>query len=131
MRILIAEDDYVSRKVLCKYLSNFGECDVTVDGIETVQAFIMAHESKRPYDLISLDIMMPKVDGLKALETIREYERKMGLEEDKKCKVIINSALSEDEVSFELIKTNNDAYITKPFSLESIQKALKELSLIP
>ncbi|MGE5404563.1 MAG: response regulator, partial [Candidatus Saccharibacteria bacterium] len=34
MRILIAEDDLVSRKFLFKFLSKFGDCDITVDGME-------------------------------------------------------------------------------------------------
>lgn len=34
MRILIAEDDFASRKFMLKFLSKFGECDITVDGME-------------------------------------------------------------------------------------------------
>ena len=37
MKILIAEDDSASRKFLFKLLSQYGECDMTVDGIETVE----------------------------------------------------------------------------------------------
>ena len=131
MRILIAEDDFVSRKILYKYLSAYGECDMTTDGIETVEAFVLANESGKPYDLISLDIMMPKIDGLKALETIRNYERKIGIKDSEKCKVIINSALNEDEVSFKLFKTESEAYVTKPFNLEILENAMRKLSLIP
>ena len=42
MKILIAEDDFASRKFMLKFLSKYGECDVTVDGLEAVDAFTMA-----------------------------------------------------------------------------------------
>ena len=83
MKILIAEDDLSSRKFLSKFLSQYGECDVTIDGIEAVEAFMIAHDIDEPYDLICLDIMMPKVDGIKALRAIRDIERQKGLEGQK------------------------------------------------
>ena len=95
MKILVAEDDFVSRKYLFKLLSQYGDCDMTVDGIETVEAFVIAHDAGEPYDLLCLDIMMPKIDGLKALQTIRDFEEKKGIGELERCKVIITSALSE------------------------------------
>ena len=39
MRILIAEDDFASRKLLLKFMSVYGECDVTVDGMEAIDAY--------------------------------------------------------------------------------------------
>lgn len=68
MRILIAEDDFASRKVILKFLSVYGECDVTVDGMEAVDAFMMALEEDNPYDLICLDCY-----GW--LSGIKEYQR--------------------------------------------------------
>ncbi len=48
MRILIAEDDFASRKAILKFLSAYGECDVTVDGMEAIDAFMMALEEEDP-----------------------------------------------------------------------------------
>ena len=48
---------------MASFLSKYGECDITVDGMEAVDAFMMALEDKEPYDLICLDIMMPVMDG--------------------------------------------------------------------
>lgn len=76
MRVLVAEDDIVSRKFLCKFLSRYGECDQAVDGMEAIDAYIAAVKDQKPYDLICLDIMMPKVDGIKALKTIRTWRSK-------------------------------------------------------
>ncbi len=49
MRILIAEDDFASRKFMLRFLSKYGECDVTVDGIEAIEAFNMALEAGEGY----------------------------------------------------------------------------------
>ena len=75
MRILIAEDDFASRKAILKFLSAYGECDVTVDGMEAIDAFMMAIEEDDPYDLVCLDVMMPVMDGYQALKNIRDIER--------------------------------------------------------
>ena len=56
MRILLAEDDYASRKFGINFLSKYGEVDATVDGEEAVAAFEFAAEDGEYYDLICLDI---------------------------------------------------------------------------
>ena len=50
MRILIAEDDFASRKLLLKFMSVYGECDVTVDGMEAIDAYLMSLEENDPYE---------------------------------------------------------------------------------
>ena len=75
MKILLAEDDFVTRKFMVNFLSKYGECDVTVDGMEAVDAFMMALEDEEPYDLVCLDIMMPVMDGYQALVAIRKLEK--------------------------------------------------------
>jgi two-component system chemotaxis response regulator CheY len=129
MKILIAEDDFASRKFLFKLLSPYGECDMTVDGIETVEAFVIAHDIGKPYDLLCLDIMMPKMDGLKALQAIRDFEKKKGISGPEKCKIIITSALSETEGVFDSFSTENEVYATKPIDAETVKEALKKLGL--
>jgi two-component system chemotaxis response regulator CheY len=130
MKILIAEDDSASRKFLFKLLSQYGECDMTVDGIETVEAFAIALEIGKPYDLLCLDIMMPKIDGLKALRTIRDIENRNNINDSEKCKVIIISALSEAEVVFDSFSTKNEVYRIKPVDVEDLKNAMKKLKLL-
>ena len=73
MKILLAEDDFVTRKFMANFLSKYGDCDVTVDGMEAVDAFMLALEEDEPYDLVCLDIMMPNMDAVttKALQWLR------------------------------------------------------------
>ena len=95
MRILLAEDDFVTRKFMSNFLSKYGECDVTVDGLEAVDAFMMALEEENPYDLVCLDIMMPVMDGYQALVGIRNLEKERNIPEEKTVKVIMATALNE------------------------------------
>ena len=47
MKILIVEDDLSSRKFLYKFMSDYGECDITVDGMEGLDAYLMALDEDR------------------------------------------------------------------------------------
>jgi two-component system chemotaxis response regulator CheY len=130
MRILIAEDDMASRKFLSRFLSKFGECDITVDGMEAVEAFMVSFDIDKQYDLICLDIMMPKLDGIKVLKTIREIEKQKGVPEDKQVKVIMTSALNELDVVHNSFDTGSEAYATKPINTEKFEEVMKKLNLL-
>lgn len=130
MRILIAEDDLASRTFMLKFLSEYGECDVTVDGMEAVEAFMMAHSMKQPYDLICLDIMMPKVDGLKALQVIRRLETQENVPEDKRAKVIMTTALNDTEIVRDSFDNGCEAFAAKPIDTAKFIKVMQNLKVI-
>lgn len=75
MRILIAEDDRLSRTFLEEFMKGYGTCDSAEDGMTTLDYFLDSLKNNEPYDLLCLDIMMPKVDGLKVLNVIRGLEK--------------------------------------------------------
>ncbi len=130
MKILLAEDDFASRKFMDNYLSRFGECDVTVDGEEAVDAFMMALEDGEPYDLICLDVMMPVLDGYQVLKAIRDIEAQRKISKEERVKVIMTTALNEErnvKMAFEL---GCEAYSGKPVDVEKFEMVLKKLGLI-
>lgn len=131
MKILIAEDDFASRMFLYKFLSGYGECDLTVDGIEAVEAFLMAHDGGSPYDLICLDIMMPKVDGIKALKAIRDIEKQKGIEEVNSVKVIMTTALNDTDSVHNSFEAGCEVYASKPIDTVKFVDVMKKLDLIP
>jgi two-component system chemotaxis response regulator CheY len=130
MRILIAEDDFASRKFMLRFLSKYGECDVTVDGEEAVEAFSMALDSGEGYDLICLDIMMPQVDGYQALKKIREIEQEKGIPEGNVVKIIMTTALNEGKNVTKAFGLGCTAYAGKPIDQDKFENELRKLDLI-
>ena len=130
MKILIAEDDMVSRKFLQKFLSQYGECDVVVDGLEALDAFLYSLNSKQYYDLICLDIMMPKVDGIKVLKTIRDLEKQKGILPDNHAKIIMTTALSGTDFVQNAFAIGCEGYAAKPIDTNKFVEVMNNLGLI-
>lgn len=131
MRILIAEDDFASRKFMLKFLSKFGECDITVDGMEAVGAYLMALDAGTPYDLVCLDIMMPALDGYQALKAIRDIEQERKIPEDNRAKIIMTTALNEGANVNKAFDLGCVAYAGKPIDQVKFESVLRKLELIP
>jgi two-component system, chemotaxis family, chemotaxis protein CheY len=131
VKCLIAEDNMLSRRILKELLSAQFDCDIAVNGQEAIDSFVLAHESKRPYDVVFLDIMMPEVDGLEALQCIRATERKMAIPHNLAVKVIMTTALDDPHtVITSFNKCEADAYIVKPLSRQKLIKELRALNLV-
>lgn len=128
MKVLVAEDDIASGKFMQKLLSKYGEVVLTRDGIEAVDEFVNAVNENARFDLVCLDIMMPKIDGYKALASIRDAERKLGLARDSRCKVVMISALDE---GFDASYASDDyeEYICKPIDIMKFDDLIKKLGL--
>lgn len=130
MRILLAEDDFVTRKFMMNFLSSYGECDAAVDGMEAVDAYLMALEDGKPYDLACLDIMMPVMDGYQVLRSIRDLEADHGIPEEEQVKVIMTTALNDEENVKMAFDLGCSVYSGKPINKEKFDQALKKLGLI-
>ncbi|MFT4144159.1 MAG: response regulator [Mobilitalea sp.] len=130
MRILIAEDDMTSRKFLFKFLSTYGECDIVVDGLEALDAVLISMKENKLYDLICLDIMMPKVDGVKVLKHIKELEKQKGILAEKRSKIIMTTALAEAQFVQNAFEIGCDAYAAKPIDTDKLVEVLIKLGLI-
>ncbi|MFO7850406.1 MAG: response regulator [Spirochaetia bacterium] len=130
MKTLIVEDDFASRKLMEKYLSPFGETDVVVDGQEAIDAFNMALEEDARYDLICLDIMLPKMDGQKVLKEIRSIEEERGIFGNNGAKIIMTTALGDAKNVLNAFRSQCEGYLQKPISREHLMRQLKDLELI-
>ncbi len=128
MKIMIVEDDFASRKLMEKLLDGYGSCDVVVDGEEAVEAFTMAWEEAEPYDLIFMDIMLPKMDGQEALKRIRAKEGEMGIQDKNGVKVIMTSALNDPRNVVEAYnKGAASSYLVKPIDSEKLREEIEKL----
>ena len=127
MRILIAEDDFVGRRILQKYLAPFGICEIAVNGEEALAAFFLAWKEGEPYRLIFLDIMMPKMDGKEVLKNIRNMENEKGVPEQDRAKILMTTALSDPTNVQEAIKSQCNDYLVKPIEKNRLLEKLKKL----
>jgi two-component system chemotaxis response regulator CheY len=128
-RILIVEDDMVSRKFLSRFLAQYGECDMVVDGLEAIDAYMMAVKDNEPYDLICLDIMMPKIDGVKVLKAMRDLDLQNNIEPNKRSKIIMTTALGESQIVQTAFEYGCDAYASKPIDTEKFVEVLEKLGI--
>ena len=131
MKILIAEDDRISRVFTERFMSAYGSCDVAVDGMEALDLFMDSIKKEEPYDLACLDIMMPKVDGMKLLRVIRTLEKQHAVPVDKRTRIIMMTALADVSYVDKAFELGCDAYASKPIDTEKVGEVMKNLGLIP
>ena len=126
MKILIAEDDFVSRKLLNKLLASLGEADIAANGNKALTAVKMALENDQPYDLICLDILMPGFDGIVALKKIRQLEAQKGLDPEKRSKIIMTTAVSDKSYVLAAAQANCNGFLVKPITKERLFDELRK-----
>ncbi len=126
-KILIVEDDMISRKFLNRFLAAYGDCDSVVDGLEAIDAYLMSLKDNEPYDLICLDIMMPKVDGVKVLKAIRDLEKQNAKAGSARVKIIMTTALGETQIVQQAFDYGCDAYASKPIDTLKLSEVLQKL----
>ena len=103
-KILVVEDDFDIQELLQNFLQEAGyEVTVAGDGVEALTVF-----SDKQFDLILLDVMLPKVDGFGVCELIRRQSQ---------VPIIMLTALNGEEEQIRGLDLQVDDYITKPFSM--------------
>jgi two-component system chemotaxis response regulator CheY len=130
VNVLIVEDDAISRKLMFNYLKDYGDCSLTINGLEAVEAFKLALDESHPYDLICMDIMMPKLDGYKAFEEIRNIEIQYNIPKEKAVKVIMTSALNDGKNLKKSFEMGCVAYAGKPINKAELIATIKELDIL-
>lgn len=121
MRVLIAEDDAISRKILKKTVENFGhECLVAEDGQEAWDLF----RNHLDIDVIISDWMMPNVDGLELCRRVR------GLSHPGYTFFIFLTALGSEAHLLKGMRAGADEYLIKPLNSEQLRARLLTASRI-
>lgn len=106
-RILIIEDETAIQSILVALLTDAGyTTEVAGDGLEGITKF-----REKPFSLVLLDILMPKIDGYTVCEMIRR---------ESNVPVIMLTALDEEEAQIKAFELQADDYITKPFSVKLV-----------
>ncbi len=113
MKILVVDDEKIIVKGIRFNLQNEYDVDVGYDG---EQALEMARANE--YDLIILDLMMPKMDGLQVCVKIREFSD---------VPIIMLTARSEDADKIIGLESGADDYVTKPFNILELKARIRAL----
>jgi two-component system chemotaxis response regulator CheY len=129
MNILIVEDDFVSRNLLQRILIPYAKVDIAVDGEEALRAFEDKLKADNPYDLVCLDIMIPKKHGHDVLYEMRALQEARNRPMETKTRIVMTTALSDNENKADAFAGHCDAYVTKPISKNKFLALLKRLGL--
>jgi two-component system chemotaxis response regulator CheY len=114
-KILIVDDAEFLRVRLTKMLDSEGfEVHQAENGLKAVEQYKAIHP-----DVVLMDVTMPEMDGLAALKAI------IGI--DAKARVIMLTALGQESVVLEAVKSGARDFIVKPFEHDRIMKAIGKL----
>lgn len=106
-RILVVEDEENLRSLLKLSLGRTYEVETAIDGVSALEAF-----ERRPADLVILDIMMPRMDGLQVCAELRRRSD---------VPIIMLTALGSTDDMVKGFNLGADDYITKPFTFRELQ----------
>ncbi len=113
-QILVVDDEKLIVKGINLSLTQDGFLvDCAYDGEEALDMF-----SKKKYDLVLLDLMLPKIDGLKVCETIRQTSN---------VPIIMLTAKGTDEDKIGGLESGADDYITKPFNIGEVKARIRAI----
>ena len=113
-KILVIEDEKDRQNIIKAFLENADyKVETADDGLEGINLI-----QKNSYDLVLLDIMMPKIDGFVVCEMIRKNSN---------IPIIILTALTDEESQLKGFDKLADDYITKPFSMPIVLKHIEAI----
>ena len=128
LKILIVEDDFITRTLESNILTKYGQCKIAVNGKEAITEFRNSLREKKPYNLILIDIMIPDIDGEAVLSKIRSLETRLGVTGLDRVKIIMVSSINTIETIKHCFLVQSDAYLIKPFTEKKLIKEFQHLN---
>jgi DNA-binding response OmpR family regulator len=114
-RILCVDDEHAIRTLLKSQLEQEGyDVDMADDGDVAIEKL-----GKRPFDVVLLDIRMPRVGGIDVLRHVHESGMK--------SRVIMLTAVDDLTIAMESVKLGASDYLTKPFDTEDLFSAIRRV----
>jgi two-component system chemotaxis response regulator CheY len=115
-RVVIADDAAIMRSMIKTILmdNGFEVVGEAANGVEAVEQY----KEHKP-DLMTMDIVMPKLDGINAVRSI--------IADDPKAKIVMCSSLGQQALVVEAIRAGAKSFITKPFEAPKLIETVKKL----
>lgn len=121
MRILVVDDSFTMRAILCTYVRNLGfETVEAADGLEALEQLA----TKGPFECILIDWDMPRMNGLELLKAIRAKQEFAGM------KVLMVTAQNTYEKVAEAVSTGADDFLMKPLDEQMFVEKLCLLGIV-
>lgn len=115
-KILIVDDSRTSRKMLREVLVELGH-EVIGEAVNGEEGFLKYKELNP--DLVTLDITMPKLDGIQALQLIRKY--------NPEANALMITAAGQKDKMIQAVKYGAAEFVTKPYEREEVENVLKKI----
>ncbi len=120
-KILLMDDDYDIRFVAKKLISQLGyHAEFASDGIEAIELYKKAIDSKKPFDLVIIDLTIP--GGMGGKETIEKL-----IKINPNIKAIVSSGYHNDPVIINFEEYGFKGFITKPYTITELDAAIHNL----
>lgn len=129
-RVLVADDDEVNRLVATGLLERIGCSPVVVeDGQEAIDQLedYLVTGGAAPFDLILLDLMMPRLGGLDATQMIRAAEERLTISKTERIPIIAVTAKASDEDQQICLSVGMNGFVSKPYRYEELQDLITQL----
>ena len=117
--VLVVDDAIFMRKMLTDILNKDGHH--VVGEAENAKEAVELYKKLKP-DVVTLDIVMPEVDGLDAMEAVRKITQT-----DKRAKIVMVSAIGQQAQVVEAIQAGAKEFIVKPFQPSQVTSAVRRL----
>jgi len=130
LKALVIDDDIVCRERLKMLLQDFFDCTFACNGREGLLMYKKSLQEGAPYQLITLDINMPEMNGHETLEAVRKLEEQHGIQGLDVVKVIMTTSESSSNHVFAAFREGCEAYVVKADMGGKLLDAVVQLGLL-
>ena len=131
MRILITDDDQVCTLMLSAMLKPYGDCRVAQNGETAIRLFTEALVRQQPFDLVSLDVQMPELDGHATLRCLRAIEAGFGRSGSSGATILMASVQGSAKSILAAFRGQCEGYLIKPLDQTQMAAQLASLGIKP
>ncbi|HEX2363922.1 MAG TPA: ATP-binding protein [Bradyrhizobium sp.] len=126
LSVLVAEDNEINALLMRSLLTRLGHHTViATDGAEALESWLAAKSAGTPYDLVLMDVQMPKLDGIEAARRIRTSEAG---EPGRRTPILALTANTLIEDRYACFEAGMDGFLIKPLDREKLAEALAGLA---
>lgn len=124
--ILVAEDNEINALLMRSLLSRLGHTAViTTNGEQAMESWLSAKSAGTPYDLVLMDVQMPRLNGIETTKRIRAHEAG---EPGRRTPILALTANTLVEDRYACFEAGMDGFLIKPLDREKLAEALAGLA---